>query len=83
MAGESTPVLVAVSGSNRIGCGAFLFHVDLLAAGWESPCQYLVAADSLELAYEFAIAENSEYSRKEFDNGCSGYEIGKIVIQSC
>ncbi|MHC5209043.1 hypothetical protein [Pseudomonas chlororaphis] len=63
-----------------IGEGPKLFHVDLLAADWEGPTMWLVAANDLDAAFEFAMAEHSDYDRAAFDDGRDGYEIGEFSI---
>lgn len=62
-----------------IGKGAKLFHVSLLANGWDSATLWTVAADDLDAAYDFAMSEYPDLDRSDFDNGRDGYEIGTYV----
>ena len=71
-------LLISLSAAT-IGKGAKLFHVSLLANGWDSATLWTVAADDLDAAFDFAMSEYPDLDRADFDDGRDGYEIGAYV----
>ncbi|RMN37425.1 hypothetical protein ALQ64_01919 [Pseudomonas cannabina] len=63
-----------------IGLGAKLFHVSLLADGWETPTMWLVAASDMDAAFDLAMQQHAEHDRAEFDESRDGYQIGEFAI---
>ncbi|CAD0266069.1 conserved hypothetical protein [Pseudomonas veronii] len=65
--------------STIVGVGPKLFHVSLLADGWDSPTLLLVAANDLNEAFVFAMDKHDDCEHSDFDDGRVGYEIGDFV----
>lgn len=74
-------VSVRLRGKDIVGQGAKLFSINLLADGWQEPAMFLVAADTVELAYSNAMScyEKDGYSPADFEDGLDGYQIGTLT----